>query len=263
MKIIINGKTFEVSKEQLEANPNEVTIDTDVVIRTAEEEVSFSNNIKNEAKQAGLEIAIKEARNKLGLDFQGKTIDNLLKAYETKVLNDAQIEPAEQLKSITQKLTEKEQALQNALGLVNEKEHPLNSFKKETVINQTLDSFLPEKTILPKDDMKLIIRNKLSFDLDDSGKIIALDSFGNVLKNPTTADPRSAKEVLDDFFRTNPNYINAQHGGSGGDDSKPKGGKISLDDFIKSQKESGIAPNSAEFNQKLAEANNNGLIDLG
>ena len=63
------------------------------VIKPKSDYDALINNLKKESGNAALEIAIKNARNELGLDFQGKTMENLLKAYGEKVEADAKIDP--------------------------------------------------------------------------------------------------------------------------------------------------------------------------
>tara|TARA_R110002049_G_C9177884_1_gene563263 strand:- start:21795 stop:22583 length:789 start_codon:yes stop_codon:yes gene_type:complete len=261
MKIKVGNKVFEVSDDVLKDNPSEIVIDEKVTIRTEEEESSFIENHKKDARKEGLEIAIKKTRDSLGLDFQGKTMDNLLASYESKVLSDAKIEPAEQLKKIQQTLQDKETALANALKTKEDIESNFNSYKSESKINNTLQSLIPKNSILPKDDMLLILKSKMSFDTDESGMVVAKDINGNIIKNKTTADVMDVKDVVNDFFRTNASYVSGTGTGTG-DDSKTKEGKISLDDFIKDQQAKGISPNSHEFNTNLESSNKAGLIDL-
>jgi len=42
-------------------------------------------NIKKETKTAAVEIAVKNARNELGLEFEGKTMENLLNNFKSKI----------------------------------------------------------------------------------------------------------------------------------------------------------------------------------
>lgn len=264
MKIKIGNKSFEVSKEELDGNPEEITLEFDGVLRTQEEESVFIENHKKEARKEGAEKAIRTKADELGLDVDGskRNINDVFEAYAKKVLEDAKIEPAEQLKKIKATLDEKETALQNALTKVQEKENEFKTYKNETKISSTLDSLIPENVMLPREDMKLIIKNKLSFDVDENGTIIALDSMGNVIKDQTTANPRNVKDVVDNWFKDNQNYLKPVEGGSGGGDSSGKGGKKSIDDFIEQMREKDIAPNSDAFNAELNKQMEAGLIEV-
>lgn len=260
MKIKIGNKTFEVSKEELEGNPEEITLDFEGTLRTEEEEAVFVENHKKDARKEGLEIAVKQYRDEFG--FEGRSIDKLIEAVQKKTLEDAKIEPAEQLKKIKATLQEKETALQNALGKISEKENEFKTYKNQTLLDRKLDAYIPQNTILPKEDIKLILKTKLAFDVDENGNVLALDSQGNVIKDPTTANPRDAKEVVESFFKDNQSYIKPVEGGSGQGDSGKGTKKMSIDDFIKEQSEKGVKPNSAEFQENLAPLVKEGLIDL-
>ena len=260
MKVKIGNKIFEVSKEELESNPNEITINFDGNLRTEEEEVTFIENHKKDARKEGLEIAVKQYREEFG--FEGRSIDKLIEAVKSKTLEDAQIEPTEQLRKIKSTLEEKETALQSALARVGEGENAFKSYKNETKLDRQLDGFIPQNTILPKEDIKMIIKNKLKFDFDESGNILALDSMGNIIKDATTANPKQAKEVIENFFKDNQNYLKPIEGGSGEGDSSSKGKKKSIDDFIADQKAKGNNPNSEAFNTELQNNIKEGLVDV-
>lgn len=252
MKIKIGNKTFEVSKEELEKNPDEIQLDFDGTIRTQEEDTSFIENHKNDARTEGIEIAVKKYRDKY--DFQGRSLENLLEAVEKKTIEDAKIEPNEKIKTLQSKLSDKEEALKNALETVKSKDQEFVSFRNQTKLNNELSSLIPENTLLPKDDVQLILKNKLKLDFDENGNVIALDDQGNVMKDKTTANNLSLKQVTETFFKENQHYLKPVQGGSGGGDTGGNGGKLSLEEFMDKQREQGIVLNSDEFNKNLQDA---------
>lgn len=260
MKIIIGNKSFEVSKEALESNPNEIKLDFDGTIRTTEEDSVFVENQKKEARKEGIEISVKQFREKYG--FEGRTIEKLIEAVEKKTLEEAKIEPTEQIKKLQKTLDEKETALQNALEQVNKKENEFKTFVNQNKIDSLVNSLIPENTILPKEDIKLILKNKLKFDTDENGSVLVLGEDGSPLKDKTTANPRNAKDVIDDFFKDNQSYLKSYSGGSGAGDSSNSGSKKSIDDFIKEQQDKGVKPNSTEFNETLKTQMEAGLIEV-
>ena len=260
MKVKIGNKTFEVSKEELESNPEEITLEFTGTLRTDDEETTFIENHKKDARKEGLEIAVKQYRDEYG--FEGRSIDKLIEAVQKKTLDDANIEPAKQLKQIKATLEEKEIALQNALTKVGEKDNEFKSFKNQTKLDSYLDSVIPTNTVLPKEDIKLILRNKLRFDVDENGSILALDSQGNVIKDATTASPKDAKDVVESFFKDNQSYLKPIEGGSGAGDSGSAGKKKSLDKFIEEQQSKGVKLNSPEFNETLTKQVEAGLVDV-
>jgi hypothetical protein len=264
MKIKIGNKTFEVSKEELDGNPEELTLEFQGTLRTTEEETTFTENLKKEAHTAGAEKALRTKADELGLEIDGskRNIDDVFNAYAKKVLEDAKIEPAEQLKKIKTTLEEKETALTNALSKVTEKENEFKSYKNQSILDKKLDSFIPDNTILPKEDIKTILKTKLKFDVDDNGNVLALDNQGNIIKDPTTANPKEANDVVSNFFKDNQSYLKPIEGGAGGSDSGSKGNKKSLDKFIEEQQAKDIKINSPEFNEAYAKAVEAGLVEV-
>ena len=260
MKIKIGNKVFEVSKKELESNPEEVTIEFDGILRSKEEEVSFIENHKKDARKEGVEIEVKKHRETYG--FEGRSINNLIEAVSKKALEDAEIEPAEQLKKIQATLSDKETALKNALSKVGEVEKNFSTYKSQATIDKTITSFFPENTILPKEDLKLIIKSKLNFSTDENGIVTVLDAAGNTLKDPTTANPLGAKDVITNFFKDNQAYLKPIQGGGAGSDSTGGQGKTSLEDFMTAQAEKGISPNSEEFNKELQAQVKAGTVEI-
>lgn len=264
MKIKIGNKTFEVSKEELDGNPEELVIDFKGTLRTVEEETIFTENIKSVSQTAGAEKALRTKADELGLNIEGskRNIDDVFNAYAKKVLEDAKIEPAEQLKKIKLTLEEKENALQNALSKISEKDNEFKTYKNQSILDKKLDSYIPDNTILAKEDIKTILKTKLKFDVDETGSVIVLDSSGNVIKDATTANPREASDVVNGFFKDNQNYLKPVEGGAGGSDSSNKGSKKSIDKFIEEQQAKGVKVNSTEFNEAYAKQVEAGLVDI-
>lgn len=256
-KIKIGGKEFEITSEDL--TKDVIEIQEKVIIRTEEEDTAFQNNLKQTAKTAGLEIAIKDARTKLGLNFDGKTIDNLIDAVKLKAIEDAKIEPNEQLKAKEKDI----ETLKTTIStLTNEKESAFNqlkSFKNETIVNNSLLSVIPENVVLPKSDLLLILKNKFNFEADENGKIL-VKKDGEVLKNTTTLDPIPPKEIITKFFEENPTYLKGVEGGAGGGDSGANGGKMTVDKYVEQAQKDGKNVNSEEFIKELEQKIKDGVV---
>ena len=250
MKIKIGNKEFELTKEQIEKGDT-VDLAFEGVIRTKEEEETFYKNTKTEIFKEAEEVKVKQYRDTYG--FEGRTIEQLIEGVKSHTLKEAKREPNEQIDTLSKTIKEKEAALKNALSKVDEVNNSFKQYKNQSLIENTLNSVIPENTILPKSDISLIIKNKLKFDVAENGRVIVKNEIGEILKNSTTADPLNPKEVVEDFFKTNQNYLKPIEGGAGGGDSRKGGGKKqSLDDFIKEQSDKGIELNSEEFTKNYA-----------
>ena len=158
LKIKIGNKTFEVSKEDFEKD--EIVLEFTGTLRTTEEEATFVENHKKDARKEGEELAVKGFREEFG--FTGRKVTDLIEAVKKKAVEEAKIEPNEQVKKLQDQLKEKDTALQNALQNVTAKETEFNSFKNQSVIDSTIDGFIPNNIALSKADIKLIIKNKMT-----------------------------------------------------------------------------------------------------
>lgn len=268
MKIVIGGKTVEVSNEEItkaiEDQKESIEVNsTDLVIRDKTEEETFVSNLKNEAKTAGIEIAVKETRNQLGLDFKGRTIDVLLDAYKTKILEEAKIEPAEQVKTLTKDLETLKTTISTLETEKNTIKTQFDGFKNETVLNSTLSSLIPSNTILPKDDMLMIVRNKIKLGVDESGSVVSFNPDGTPRKDDKTLNPVPVNQVIQEFFDQNPSYLKDVEGGKGGSDTGGgTGGKMTIEKYIEQAEKDGKAVGSVEFNNELNEKIKAGLIQV-
>ena len=260
MKVTIGGKIFEVSKNEEGGYPEEVVVEFDGILRTSEEEGSFIENHKKDARKEGLEIAVKQYREEF--EFEGRTIDKLIEGVKTKTLADAKIEPTEKLKLMQTTLDEKETALQNALTKVGEKDAEFTSYKNQYSLNTEMLKNLPENLANSNEDMLLILNSKRNYAYDENNNPVVIGADGNILKNTTTASPISVKEDMESFFKDNQNYLKPNSGGAGGSDSKSAGAKMSMDDFIAAQDAKGNRPNSPEFTAELKPLVESGAIDI-
>lgn len=261
-KILIGGKSIEISDDVLKdavENKKDISISDKLIVRTEDEDNAFQNNIKSTERTAALEIAVKKTREKLGLNFEGKTIESLVDAVKTKAVEDAKIEPNEQLKALQSDISTLKGTIQS---LSSEKESALNQlkqFKVETTVNNTLMSIIPDAVKLPKGDMAILLKNKFQFDQDETGRVIVKQN-GEVLKNSTTLDPLQPKEVVEKFFAENPTYLGTGGGGAGAGDSGAGGGKVSIDDYIAKAEKEGRNVTSQEFIKELEQKIKDGLV---
>jgi hypothetical protein len=264
MKFKFHGQEIEIDdntlKEALEKQTQvELPKPQSLIIRTNEEEEAYKNNLRNEAKQTGVEITIKEYREKLGLSFDGKNMDSFTEAYKKKILDDAKIEPDAKVKTLESDIEKLRTNIQTIQSEKEKVESQFQTFKTGMQIQTELGAIIPSNTVIPKDDMLTIIKNKYDFKIEN-GKTVVVQN-GEILKNPTTLEPLAPKDAIDRFFMDNPTYIN-KSGGAGGGDSGAGGGKISLDKFIEEMKNKGIAPNSEAFNNEMNERIKAGTIEM-
>lgn len=226
------------------------------VIDTKENFGAREENIKKEARQAGLEIAIKNARNELGLEFEGKKdLTPLLTAYKAKIESEATIEPNEKYDSLKKDF----EALQNISKDWETKYNNLDSeYKKkdqQRTINSSLLKAIPENTTISREDVLSLIKSKNDFQIGDNG--VEWMKNGEVQKNTNTLNPLGVEEFMKDLVKP---YLKPVEGGAGGDDSKKGGQATSLDVFNERMEKQSIKMGSAQYNEEMSKAINNGSL---
>lgn len=260
MKFKVGTQEFEVADEEVTKAITEkkanIELSADAVVRTPDEDNRFVENMKKAARTEGLEIAVKKARETLGLSFEGKTIDNLVTAVVEKTKAETGTSESEVVKKLEAKVREKSEALTSALSKATEAENNVKSLRSSFKIDKALDSFIPKNTVLPVEDVKVILKSRLKFSENETGVIEAFNLDGTPIQNPTTRDNLPVKDVIEDFFRTNTHYVKETGGGAGGSDSTKggAGGKMSIEDFNTSMIDKGYAPNSKEYDAELNKA---------
>lgn len=192
-------------------------------------------NIKKESSTMALEIAIKEQRNALGLDFQGKTMENLVNAIKTKVESESKIEPEEKFKSLKtdfEKLQENYNAKEtefNAFKTNIERQQDLNEIKGEFTKHIKGDTLVSKSTIFTEAKEK-----GYSFEKVDGKIVVKLN--GEIQKNKDTLSPITVSDFVNNFSTP---YLKTPTGGAGGDD-EPDGAKAgSFDAFMKESEKNG------------------------
>jgi hypothetical protein len=246
----IGGKEFEVSNEDItksiEEAKTEITIESDFLIRNKDEEFQFVANMKKDARIEGVEIAVKQTREKLGLDFTGRSMEALLTAHESKIVSESTIEPD---KKNAQLLSDVDLLKKSINTLTEEKqgiESMFSDYKKKDVILKSIESSLPKNLVIPQEDMINLINSKIKFDVEE-GVVVSRNFDGSIKKNSTTLDPLNPKSVIDSFFNENPHYLTGAGGGAGGGDSAQKGGIKTMDQFIEDSEKEGKNISSPEF----------------
>ena len=260
MKFKVGNQEFEVADEEVTKAVTEkktsIELSADAIVRTPDEDSKFVENMKKAARTEGIEIAVKKSRETLGLSFEGKTIDNLISAVTDKVKAEAGSSESEKVTRLESKVREKDEALKTALQKATEFETSIKTMKSVYKIDKALDTFIPKDTVLPIDDVKVILKSKLKFSENESGVIEAFNLDGTPIQNPTTRDNLPVKDVIEDFFRTNTHYMkNVDGGGAGGDSTKGGGsGKMTIEKFNEDMIAKGYAPNSREYDAELNKA---------
>ena len=212
-------------------------------------------NIKKETKTAAVEIAVKNARNELGLEFEGKTMENLLNNFKNKIESESKVAPEKKYSDLHKDF----ESLQGVSKSWEDKYMSLeNTYKQKENQRQIDNSILksiPDNTILGKDDILALIKAKTEFNVGDNGLEIIKD--GVVQKNQATLNLLSTDEYVSSFVTP---YLKTAEGGAGGKDSNTKGNETSLDLFDKRMEAKGINIGSEGYNEEMSKAIKEGTL---
>jgi hypothetical protein len=215
------------------------------------------SNLKKESATAAIEIAVKEQRNALGLEFQGKTIENLVNAIKTKVESESKIEPEEKFKSLKSDF----EKLQNNLI---EKENEFNMFKtnieQQNSLNEIKNEFtkhIPDNTLVSKSTIFVEAKEKGFSFVKEDGRIVIKDANGSVIKDENTLSPVSVKEWVTNFATP---YLPTPTGGAGAKDEPAAAKTGSLEAFLKEAEKQGWS--ASQQNEEMAKRISAGTLKL-
>lgn len=236
------------------ASPDPVEITIPAGILYSEEEVStLKNNEYKAGKEKGVEMAVKDTKEKMGLDFQGKTIEGLLAAAKAKALEDAKIEPAEKVKELETKV----QTLQ-ATVVEQETKLAAKATEVETVLTNTeLFKHIPAPgengPALSQEDILQLMRAK-GYEFKRENNAVVAYKDGKQQQDKV-ANPLPVGDVITGFLKET-KLVQEQHqpGGRGGDDNKPPMVFTKMSEVKDQFKAQGKSLLGQEFAQAVAQA---------
>lgn len=246
---------LEAVKSEKEA---EVKI-PEVQVFTSQELASRDQNQKksgyDEGKGAGLEMFVKDQKEKLGLDFEGKDPEKFVNAFQAKILADAKAEP-------NQKLQEKDGIIAKLQGTVKEYEDKYNAVqqeKKGIMMKTKLTSVVPSGLPVDADEVLLSMQSRgYSFEEDDKGSIIPKRN-GEVIRDAKTQDALDHKAVIENYVTNERKWKPAaddgnKQGRGGGSDRRTSGLITSMKEAKEQWEGQGKSINTAEFQAYVQDA---------
>lgn len=219
---------------------------------TPDELTQLKKNEYDRGKEVGVEMAVKDAKDKLGLSFQGKTIEGLATAVKTKALEEAKIEPDKRVSELEGKLATVQQTAQELQTKLTETERRAN----EATLQGQLLKHVPAGTLVEPDEVLTLMKGKgYSFESTETGLVVKLN--GKPVQDKL-ANPKPANEVITEFTKERKLVAEsaqtpAGRGGAGG--AGGSGGKYTKMSEIKADFEKeGKSTLGAEFNQAVMKA---------
>ena len=275
MKLNINGNIVEIEDSILttaiEAKTEAIDITSELVIRSAASEATFSDNKRKEGISVGAEIGRKEVLKGFGLEGEGlhKTHEASITALTgysdglvTKALADAKIAPDKKVSELTNDIATLQGTISTLTSTNETQASEFKTFKNNQLISSSLTSEVPENALLDSKTMLTIMQSNMKFDVNENGVVFGVGPDGQPLKDKTTLDPLSVKTIAANFFNERNDLLKPSTGGAGGGDSGGGAGKQSVEDFTKEMGDAGHQPNSPRFNEIMTERMKANTIDI-
>jgi len=236
-------------EETIELTP--VNILTDAQLNELKETVG-KESAKTGAKTI-IEMDVKALREKHGLEFEGKTIENLLSAYANKQIADAKIEPNKKVDELKASLENLQKQYETDLGLKSNEVQTLGKKLSEYKVNGDLAKHMPEGlTGIEQNDFLTIAKTAVSFDYEDGELVV---KRGDIILKDKMEKPISPKDYLTEFAM-NKKWIGSD-GRSGGDEGGNNSGAFqSVTDIYRHMDNNKIDPLSVQGQKLITDFNN-------
>jgi|WetSurMetagenome_2_1015567.scaffolds.fasta_scaffold65635_3 hypothetical protein len=212
---------------------------------------TFTTNLKKEdyenGKKAGVEMSVKEHREKLGLQFEGKTIDKLIEAVQKKTLEDAKIEPSKKIEDLTKDLDKLRNINTDLTNQIETIKNERNQEKTQLQINRAILSELPKTGIHESWTEERLLREfVLDWQPEMTDGQIVLKKDGQILKDQLM-NPKKIKDVMSDWVKP----FTKQNKGGAGDGDSGTDKKNSMESFNKEMESNKIGVGTPEYNKEM------------
>jgi hypothetical protein len=214
---------------------------------------TLKTNEYNSGKTAGVEMAVKGAKEKLGLDFTGKTIDGLVEAATKKALEDAKVTPDAKVKELETKVSTLQNTVRDYETKMAEKDVEVTGIRVNSELYKHIPAPGENGPALAQDDIiQLMKANGYEFK-QESGAFKAFK--GGQLVQDKLSNPLPLKDVVNQFMVDKKLVTEAgAPGGRGGDDKKPPVKAMKYSELKKQFEAQGKSTMGEEFNNAITQA---------
>ena len=248
------GLEVDKLQEAITSEKEEAVELSKITIFTDEQLDTLKATVGRESAKTGsktlVEMDVKALRDKNGLEFEGKTIENLMTAYAEKQVKAAKIAPDKKVEEANQSIKNLQKTLEQTItdkdGVINGLQSEIGNFK----VNGELVKHLPDGlTVMKPNQFTTLAKNELNFGYNDDGVFVAKRG-DNVLKDNREM-PLPVKDVLTDYARNN-GWIQSD-GRSGGDETGSSSSFKTMHDIMKHLDENKIDPLSVDGKKLIAD----------
>lgn len=250
------------AKELLDATEEkEVSIPEGTKILNAESYTQLTDNLKNDNIKIGKELAIKELKEKAGVEVEGKNPEKFIEAFKAKVEKDSGATVDEKVKQRDKTISDMKLALEK---VTTERDNATTQLTQKEKDNGLMKHFPKNRDDRFDDSMYLsVLKSQYEF-AEEDGKLVVKKN-GEVLKDDKFNN-LSPEAVISSHFTTS-KWIKEEEGnGNGGNDgpggrgvgNKGAGGGnatfVKMSEFQASLDAQGIHHGSEKATQLLNEA---------
>lgn len=231
----------------------DVAIPEGLTVFEGEELTTLKTNEYSKGKTAGEELAVKEVKTKMGLEFTGKKVEGLVEAATKKALDDAKLTPDKKVAELTEKLNKVQTTAQELETKLAEKDKEVSQVKLSTELMKNV----PAGTTLDAEDVLTLMKSKgYEFEMKDGALVATKD--GKVVEDKV-AKPLAVKDVITEFAKERKLIADEGKtdppGGRGGAGSGAGATKwTKLSEVKKHFEEQGKSVNGQEFNDAIMKA---------
>lgn len=220
---------------------------------TPEEVTTLKANEYKSGKEAGVEMAVKDTKEKLGLTFNGKSIESLVDAATKKALDDAKVTPDAKVKELETKLTTLQGTVKEYETKLADKETEVSGIRVNSELYKHIPSLGEKGPALTADEViNLMKANGYEFKQED-GAVITYK--GGKALTDKLSNNLPVKDVVNEFIKEKKLVAEeGAPGGRGGSDKTPAGKAGKLSELKKEFTEKGKSLLGTEFSEAVSQA---------
>ena len=278
IKINIGGTIVEMEKSEvssaietgeIKVNSDNLTVlDKSVnhVVYTPEEHETFVKNSQSagytDGKIAGEEMSVKAAREKFGLEFEGKKVDNLIEAFKTKTLTEANIKPSERIKELEGEFSTLQKNYNDLEGNFDTFKTTISEKETRSKKDNSILALMPDNVIVDTDIALMSLKAKTGLDVTFSEAGVALQTLnGQTVKDKSLEPlPLTKEDIAEKLGALG--LLKIKEGGPGGDDELGAGTAGGYTAFIKEMGDAGKPQGSEAFQEELNKRISANTIDM-
>lgn len=264
----VNGVPVEVPKEEVSKaiETGKVEVQAENLITYSKDDFdTFTSNLSNEeykkGKTAGEEMLIKTAKEKNGLDFEGKSFEKYDEALKNKIISEANIKPNEKITELENKFNTLQESYASLETTHNEYKQGISEKQTRQKKDAEILKYIPKDVIVESDLALMALKQKAGLDVEfsEDGKPILLINGQKAQDNVMNDVLITQDAVLDKL--TALNLIAKKEGGRGQGD-QVQGKKGSYEAFVKEMEANEVPMNSEKFQSELNKRLKDGTLTM-